>query len=263
VNGTSGVDGINGSSGTSGTSGIDGLTGSSGTSGVMGTSGTSGSSGTSGGGGGSTSYPSYLNNQFGINAFSNPGAIATNYKTSLGMYGYATGTKSLGVIANNFTGAILPFASGSVLKELKFYVAGTAVAGSTVKIGVYKCAIIGTGSTQYILPTDLVYTISESVATATTGAKIITGLNYTFDSANTVNDLWVIGFVNSAIGVTIGTYTQALSYVVSGDDQSGTLYRLNGFTATCPSFALPTTIPTTNMRGITENLQLLYKSYKA
>ena len=68
------------------------------------------------------------------------------------------------------------------------------------------------------------------------------------------------GFIPD-ITMSISAWTQAAKYVLSGDDQGGTLYITNGVTVPMGSYALLSTLPTTNMRNMTETLQILYKSY--
>lgn len=264
--GLSGSSGITGSSGSSGATGISGSSGSSGSSGLTGpagssgSSGANGSSGTSAGGGSATPIPSHLKEMFGVSAFSGVGNLGTVYKTSVLLTGFATASRTF-TAANNIIGALMPFADGTTITELRFY-NQAAVAGSTVKIGIYKMAMVGSGSSAYFIPTDLVYTISSAgVDCSTTGAKTVTSLNYTLNHADTVGGMWMVGFLCSNTGMSIRTWTNAAQWTYNGDDQAGTLYRSGCVQVPAGSSNLPSTLPTASMLTQTDVISVLYKSY--
>ena len=252
ANGSSGSSGANGQSGTSGINGT-GVAGSSGSSGATGAAGVNGTSGTSSAGGTDITYitkktVSYLAGGDGPNS-------VWRHAPLVGIT-----TTTITIPANTLRLAVFQLNPQAIITDVSFIVSGTA--GTSVNIGIYKMGIIGTGSTAYLAPTDLVYTIATGLAINTAGQKTISGLSIDMSAYSTQENIYCIGIqaVSTTATITHFTSGQTLAPGWGSYITGGTVYRLGAYVTAVGAASLPSTISTT-ITGATEAPFIIWKQY--
>ena len=228
--GAGGGSGTSGSSGISGTSGSSGISGTSGSSGITGATGSNGSSGTSGSGGSGTS--NYL--QY---------PILGQYPAT-GYWGKALIDLTNYTLQNTTTTInrlyLQPFQeqTGLIIDNVAFTV-NTGVAGHTMSFAIYNVATqsITRNSLTHITTVPGTYSVIATISVATSGDKIITGINYTLPT--TLNNTYYFAFITSTAS-SLKTWTSAVTPFPkwnTGVIAASTFYRAFNAMYSAPSFA--------------------------
>lgn len=117
----------------------------------------------------------------------------------------------------------------------EFYVrVSTAVAGSTMNIGLYKGYVSTATGNKTIMP-EFVATIATGVSTATTGKKLVTGLDITLP-ADAAGGLYWLAFQNDTSSVYL---TKWSSWVAAERQIYSDIYRGTGVEKQEAEFTLP------------------------
>ena len=236
-----------GAGGGSGTSGSSGISGTSGSSGITGATGSNGSSGTSGAGGsGSSNYLQYpiLGQYPSTGNWGKAFIDITNYST-----------QNLTSTTNKIF--LQPFQeqTGLIIDNIAFSVS-TGVAGSTMSFAIYNVATqsITRNSLTHITTVPGTFSVIGSISTATSGDKIITGINYTLPT--TLNNTYYFGFISSSASIVKcwGTSVMVFPKWNTGVIAGSTYYRAFNAEYAAPSFAFidnptATITPTQNTGG--------------
>lgn len=235
-----------GISGSSGSSGQTGATGSSGSSGV------SGSSGTSAGGGSGITYVTKTSVSYLA-----AGDAANSVWRHVPLVGIGVG--SISIPANTLRMNVVQINPNAIITDILFNVTTT---GSTVNVGIYKMGVVGSGSSAYLAPTELVYTVATGLSVSTTGAKTITGLSIDMSAYTTQENIYCIGIQAVGSSVSITHFNSGQTFAPGwGNYVSGTtVFRLGAYLTAVGAASLPSTIVTT-ISGATEAPFILWKQY--
>jgi hypothetical protein len=260
MNGTSGTSGLAGISGTSGITGTSGTSGAVGANGSSGTSGISGSSGTSSGGGSGSgnsliTLPIYAYAANGVDAMWRPLVYTAGFTTTTSSY-----------TANRLSLHYFQLPDGVTMTDLRARTAG-ATANGTLSIGIYSFSTYVTGGITYSLPSTLRYTVSTNISLATTGAKTVSSLSYKFNSNDTVDNLWAIGYVPTANFTNVifanGNNGSVALPLITCLESGGTLYRTQGWTnLDIGTSSLPTSCTASLFASVNANTEATYTFLK-